>query len=561
MKKILIYTLEVDPNLIAQQLGKQYDSVVCLELEDAMESIRSAVPHLIVSDYKALRKANNAFHNALNNDFILIDVPVIAIGGSSEDEESLSTKQKLYTFNIKRCIHANFDNAALIRTVEAELNKWNPNLGSYTHRFVKSLLLFADSKKFEQRMRIYLTYVLAHYPGLSNETVSDIKFASAILSTTFTTQDYAKLVEFYTNMRFAKPILRLLKNVYSPETLEEEIVSSVFRLEYHLNTPNVISGSMPPMEGIRPEIVGYLRETYDENRRFLQSYKDIIPFWEDVSGMLLKNPHFGDETISIYLDVVQECLLLCVIESHNAYLRFEEGTETFFVSITPQAMNKSEALRLFTEREWHKYSDISVKRDAEMISIILGKEEVVQEYTSPSLPDGLQVEKLLHNEYGTAHYTALEYIQDMGGLENIEEELHLMDDAIAEIVGLLADKENLAQESTRKIMIGFIREYREILQNSFYEFQAIALTLFKIENLLEGLQNHEGIDLSKLRILLVSIFDDLTVWKTTVFEQQAAPDINYLDSSILSSSYQVEALFFPPEPTAVANDDDDFELF
>ncbi|MGD9653634.1 MAG: hypothetical protein AB7U44_00440, partial [Sulfuricurvum sp.] len=74
MKKILIYTLEVDPNLIAQQLGKQYDSVVCLELEDAMESIRSAVPHLIVSDYKALRKANNAFHNALNNDFILIDV-------------------------------------------------------------------------------------------------------------------------------------------------------------------------------------------------------------------------------------------------------------------------------------------------------------------------------------------------------------------------------------------------------------------------------------------------------------------------------------------------------
>jgi hypothetical protein len=224
-------------------------------------------------------------------------------------------------------------------------------------------------------------------------------------------------------------------------------------------------------------------------------------------------------------------------------------------------MNKSEALRLFTEREWHKYSDISVKRDAEMISIILGKEEVAQEYMSLSLPDGLQVEKLLHNEYGTAHYTASEYIQDMGGLENIEEELHLMDDAIAEIVGLLADKENLAQESTRKIMIGFIREYREILQNSFYEFQAIALTLFKIENLLEGLQNHEGIDLSKLRILLVSIFDDLTVWKTTVFEQQAAPDINYLDSSILSSSYQVEALFFPPEPTAVANDDDDFELF
>lgn len=561
MKKILIYTLEVDPNLIAQQLGKQYDRVVCLELEDAMESIRSAVPHLIVSDYKALRKANNAFHNALNNDFILIDVPVIAIGGSSGDEESLSMKQKLYTFNIKRYLHANSDDTALVRTVEAELNKWNPNLGSYTHRFVKSLLLFADSKKYEQRMRIHLSYILSHYPELPNVTVSDIKFASAILSATFTTQDYANIVEFYTNMRFAKPILRLLKNVYAPETLEEEIVASVFRLEHHLDTLHAISGSIPPMEGIRPEIVGYLNETYGENRRFLQSYKDIIPFWEDVSSLLLKNPYFGDETISMYLDVVQECLLLCVIESHNAYLRFEEGTETFFVSITPQEVNKSEALRLFAERERHKDSDITVKWDNGVLSIILGKETVMQENASVSAPEGFQVEKLLHNEYGTAHYSASEYIQDMGGLENIDEELHLMDDAIAEIVALLADKENLAQESTRKIIIGFIREYREVLQNSFYEFQAIALTLFKIENLLEELQGHEAIDLSKLRILLVSIFDDLGVWKVTVFEQQAAPDINYLDSSILSSSYQIEALFFPPEQSSETSDEDDFELF
>jgi len=318
---------------------------------------------------------------------------------------------------------------------------------------------------------------------------------------------------------------------------------------------------MPSMEGIRPEVVAYLNETYGDNRRFLQSYKDIIPFWEDVSSLLLKNPYFGDETISMYLDVVQECLLLCVIESHNAYLRFEEGTETFFVSITPQEMNKSEALRLFAERERHKDSDITVKWDNGVLSITLGKETAMQENASVSAPEGFQVEKLLHNEYGTAHYSASEYIQDMGGLENIDEELHLMDDAIAEIVALLADKENLAQESTRKLIIGFIREYREVLQNSFYEFQAIALTLFKIENLLEGLQGHEAIDFSKLRILLVSIFDDLGVWKVTVFEQQAAPDINYLDSSILSSSYQIEALFFPPEQSSEPSDEDDFELF
>jgi response regulator RpfG family c-di-GMP phosphodiesterase len=202
MKHILIYTLKADSSLIVQKLSEEYEIIVCHSFAEAMESIGQKVPHLIISDYLALRHDKSQFHHALHNDFILIDIPVIAIGCFETDNmEMLSIRQKLYTFNIKRYLYIHSEDIDLQKTVNRELDKWNPHLGSYTHRFVKSFLLFADSKKYEQRMRIHLTYIMSHY-SLSNVAVSDIKFASAILSTTFTTQNYESVLAFYTKYAF-----------------------------------------------------------------------------------------------------------------------------------------------------------------------------------------------------------------------------------------------------------------------------------------------------------------------------------------------------------------------
>jgi len=556
MKHILIYTLQADSALIMHNLSDHYELVLCTTFDEAMESIQIKVPHLIICDYEALHNGNSAFHNALNNNFILIDIPVIAISCLSDGSAgSLSMKQKLYMFNIKRYLYIHAENIKFQQTVENELNKWNPNLGSYTHRFVKSFLLFAGSKKYEQSMRIHLNYILSHFPQFSNIVMSDIKFASAILSTTFTTQNYHSIVEFYTNMRFARPILKLLKNVYLPTTLEEEIVSSVFRLERHLNhsAPNL--SLLPSMDGIRPEVVQYLLEAYVEKRCFLQSYKDIIPFWEDISNLLLKNPLFTDKEISVYLEMIQECLLLCIMESYNAYLQIINETQKFTVKVMPKDLNNG------TMRRWAELNDMKCTNivvhwmDEEGGALTLMLEKANQ--LPPNVEIPAVVSNHIHEVHSLPHYSASEYIQDLGGINTIAEELHLLDDAMIDIFTLLDEKSDLANETTRINIIKCIHEYRDILQNSFYEFQAIALTLFKLENLLQGLVEDTDIDLIKFRRILLMIFDDLAEWKATVFERQAALDINYLDSSILSSSYQIEALFLPHQD----NEEDELELF
>lgn len=555
MKHILIYTLKVDSNLIVQKFSEQYELVVCHRFDDAMESIARKVPHLIISDYQALRQDENAFHNALYNDFIMIDIPVIAIGCMDiNNMEMLSIKQKLYTFNIKRYLHIHSESTDLEETVVRELNKWNPHLGSYTHRFVKSFLLFADSKQYEQRMRIHLTYILSHYT-LSNEIISDIKFASAILSTTFTTQNYQSVLDFYTNMRFARPILKLLKSVNAPSSVEEEILSAVFFLEMHLNSPENAAIPFPVFSGIRPEIVQYLYETYMEKRYLLQSYKDIIPLWEKIGNLLLKTTIFGDREISLYLEKVQECLLLVLVESQTAYLQILDDTETFTISVTPFG-SQTDSVRQWIEHHSGsvEYMAFDVHEKGGYSLTLIQKTVAVSEREIGS--DSLET-ALLNDPHSVNRYSAKEYICDLGGILNIEDELHLMDEILIEIFNLLDDKNDLRREATRKNLIKSIREYRSVLQNNFYEFQAIALTLLKLENLLGELQEHQAIDISKLRRLLLSVFDDLAAWKSTVFEIQAVNDINYLDSSILSSSVQIDALFFPPEES----DESDCEFF
>ena len=52
---------------------------------------------------------------------------------------------------------------------------------------------------------------------------------------------------------------------------------------------------------------------------------------------------------------------------------------------------------------------------------------------------------------------------------------------------------------------------------------------------------------------------DLASWRENVFITQVARDIHYLDSSLLSSCIQIEAIF--EEKSVDVNHDDDIEFF
>lgn len=98
--------------------------------------------------------------------------------------------------------------------------------------------------------------------------------------------------------------------------------------------------------------------------------------------------------------------------------------------------------------------------------------------------------------------------------------------------------------------------------NSLYEFATLGYALSSLAVLIQGADQEtlERIQPGRLVILLSGMLEDMRKWRTTIFAQRDTNDIHYLDSSLLSSCMQIEALLLNQE-VAVEEGEDELELF
>jgi len=116
------------------------------------------------------------------------------------------------------------------------------------------------------------------------------------------------------------------------------------------------------------------------------------------------------------------------------------------------------------------------------------------------------------------------------------------------------------KESLIGLIDGALDEYSRVV-NRIYEFSAIGYALSSLCAFLRSMEDDKVSETSsKLSMLLGLILDDLVSWRNNIFVAQETADIHYLDSSLLSSCMQIDALI--SEKVASTDDDDDeLELF
>ncbi len=86
----------------------------------------------------------------------------------------------------------------------------------------------------------------------------------------------------------------------------------------------------------------------------------------------------------------------------------------------------------------------------------------------------------------------------------------------------------------------FLNGYIKML-NIFYEFKELASALALLNEKLSTFDIEQ--DSSMLVVLFESIVNDLTEWKQSVFIEQSAEDIHYMDQSFYANIAQIEVLF------------------
>ena len=146
--------------------------------------------------------------------------------------------------------------------------------------------------------------------------------------------------------------------------------------------------------------------------------------------------------------------------------------------------------------------------------------------------------------------TAISFLPKIDGLEMINDET---DNAI-----LAFEKD--PNKRTLAVIYENFQEYATILEE-LLEFEHLGFAIQILINFL-GTLTEEQFDPDKskrLSAMLLNLLHDLASWRENVFITQVARDIHYLDSSLLSSCIQIEAIF--EDKSIDANHDDDIEFF
>lgn len=99
--------------------------------------------------------------------------------------------------------------------------------------------------------------------------------------------------------------------------------------------------------------------------------------------------------------------------------------------------------------------------------------------------------------------------------------------------------------------------------NQLFEFGDLAFSVDSLASLLVSLKDEDLTDLKvrKIELFLSNILLDMSNWRRTIFVDQSANDIHYLDASLFSAILQFELVLNEGQQIEEEDDDDDFELF
>lgn len=99
--------------------------------------------------------------------------------------------------------------------------------------------------------------------------------------------------------------------------------------------------------------------------------------------------------------------------------------------------------------------------------------------------------------------------------------------------------------------------------NQLFEFGDLAFSVDSLASLLMTLKDEDLTDLKvrKIELFLSNILLDMSNWRRTIFVDQSANDIHYLDASLFSAILQLELVLNEGQQIEEEDDDDDFELF
>lgn len=228
------------------------------------------------------------------------------------------------------------------------------------------------------------------------------------------------------------------------------------------------------------------------------------------------------------IDIIHETVIEHVIANHMGEVMHKIASNRLSICLKFEGI----AADLVTEREVSESAEMEALEITDEKKKILGKTHFNKT-----------------TAYEFVQNTAISLMSKIDALEDVENQLD---------EELIAFEEEPSTEKLISVSNAFL-SYAEVVE-LMVEFDHL---VFAIKTLAEAITSvtEEQFDpksIKKFVTLCLNLVHDLGAWRDNIFIKQDANDIHYLDSSLLSSCLQIEAIFAQKE---IEEEEDDFELF
>lgn len=288
------------------------------------------------------------------------------------------------------------------------------------------------------------------------------------------------------------------------------------------------------------------------NRRFitfkLNSNESKLEFWDYFSSSYFDR-YYG---ISESIDLIYAFTSWMFLNKRECEVVKETDNENMYLTLQPiDYMSETVVTNLI-----EKYSSgTNYKVSNHKLSLKLPDVSKIEKTTNVSkLDDETKtiLAKTHFNKISAAEFVESTAIELVNKLEDLSE----LEDRIDE--ALISFEQNPSTETT-SLLSEEILEYVDVIE-MLVHFQHLAYALKTLANAIKNIKQEQmkEKEVKKFTTLSLHLLNDLSSWRENIFIKQEANDIHYLDSSLLSSCLQIEAIF---EKEKIEEDEDDFELF
>lgn len=378
-----------------------------------------------------------------------------------------------------------------------------------------------------------------------------------------------------------------IKDLY-PKTVIIALVTFLDqRIEKELNLHGIsgyIGKPITETGRIKYRINGYINHirASKHTARLTTSYTALNPFSSDIRSI--------KTTITISNEEEMMDLGLWLIERYTAHnstqgMRFNRSIDLLYGTITYAIKHHTSTTVLIEENFDALFICISLYKApkhqaiADRFASTIGENiQIINDrlflriylkepQESVATPQATQKELLAtsekaHEMLRKSHVDKISAVSYMATLNDIDlDEVRDLEDIEDGLKNALSDL-TYSPNQENFVHTGELLSYYASKINSLYEFSTLGYAISSLGLMLGNISisQLEVIETKKISMLLNAILEDISKWRETIFVSKSTQDIHYLDSSLLSSSMQIENLMLNFTP-AKDDDADELELF